>query len=191
MLSLKRDLHFPWYMTVVIWFSIKASLHTHETIVFYRFHCELCFPEPDALKENILPLVPSSIIFTQPGFLRQTGKLSDGMVPGLHWYYTSKPQMRGCQELPVLQHLIYALQMWKEFPGGIRETMKAIQIRTQRNITLVFCPVTVFSFTLGQCRTRLRPAVVLEIWSAEASPDCVCPWCYEWKAHDFPKGELG
>lgn len=36
--------HFPWYMTVVIWFSIKASLHTCEVIVFYRVLLRALFP---------------------------------------------------------------------------------------------------------------------------------------------------
>lgn len=132
--------HFPWYMTVVIWFSIKASLHTCEAIVFYPV---------------LLWAVFSSARFSQrkhpaPGTLVHhfyTAGVSQTNRKPIRWN-AKQASLRcgGCQGLPVLQHLIYAFQVWKEFPGGVRETKKAIRNRTQRNLTFVFGPITVLSF---------------------------------------------
>lgn len=140
--------HFPWYMTVVIWFSIKASLHTCEVIVFYR----VLLPSSVSLSQ-VLSKKTSCPWYPRPSLLH-SWSFSDKqetyqMERCLAVIGAKQASLRcgGCQGLPVLRHLIYAFQMWKKFPGGVRESKKAIQIRMQKNLTFVFGPITVLSFT--------------------------------------------
>lgn len=182
----REMVHFPWYMTVVIWFSIKVSLHTCEAVVCYRVLLRAVFSSA-RFSQRKHP-APCTLVhhFSTAG-VSQTNRKP------IRWDSAIQASVRcgGCQGLPVLRHLIYAFQMWKEFPGGVRETKKAIQIRTQRNLTFVFGPTTVFSFTALSLQDKAESSRSLGN-TARRSFISLCSPLVPWrKVSWLPQGRAG